>query len=759
MAELLNGPWNKYKTAPQDSQYTQSGPWDKYKTASVDDQQSPSIIQETELGSAEIPGGVRAKLGFASTLEGKKGLLEKEYPGIQFANLPSKDPKEQGEMVVKVPGASRYMRIDDPNFTSADIADFAGDVPSVLGGIGAGLLAAPTGPGAILAAGAGSAAGEVGRKAIGRGIFGIEDKAPLKEDIKDVAQAGLFGMGGQAAGQYVLGPALKYGAKKVGGLFSQGAAEATEQAGKELAGDIPPPGGPSGSGGGGAGVSNVAEIPQFKTEGILQGQTIKNLDDVSKWAKQAPYMGDAGELLSSEHLEGILKRNPDLAQKFPDIYRQLAKSQTEKDIVGLMEQLPNKMKDNLIRLKDSTERNLKGGIDDVVKTTGADLKATRGDIGRKTLEQVGNTYDNVKKEAGPLFERIKNTKFPYQEHVPELRKKLVGYLSEKGDSYEDWAKYINIDQKGKLILAPKNQITNVTGKEYGVIKDLIGKLNNKQVTFSELQAMRANLLNNMDNVNPQNTRKLSVIREALFDHMKDMGDKKLPPGYVKDTFKKWAMNEKYIDDAETLFGGKLKDISQEKVLDRVFRDSNNVRVAKQVLGEKGFNDMAGNYVNQIVQESVDRATGRLQAGALDRALNSKKDVLIEAIGLERTQKLLDTAALMRVMKYVPNPSGTGQAVATNNLFSGKGLMDIATQHPFTTVKDVTSGLLNKRASNAAEAAAEKEIGGLLGTPVNQTKKGLLTRVKEKVINDKTKAGASRIVGGSGGLLRPESNND
>lgn len=205
-AQKTDGPWNDYAPAPS-------------ATA------SPEVVQEMH---PELGFGDRfVAKNFANSPEAMVGYLKKEHPDLEV------QLGADGRPIVRKPGEKQFRVLDPDNaspFSTDVVMDVTDSAYDLLAGFvesaaaaGAGVAAAPTGPGALLAgaaAGAGTGAAlEYGRQGLGK-AFGID------QDI-DHLQAGVAGLTGAAAP--VLfgtgGAAKQVATKAVGDAVKQGAPE------------------------------------------------------------------------------------------------------------------------------------------------------------------------------------------------------------------------------------------------------------------------------------------------------------------------------------------------------------------------------------------------------------------------------------------------------------------------------------------------------------------------------------------------------
>jgi len=138
---------------------------------------------------------------------------------------------ESGEVQFRKGTSGRWTQADPKSLDWGDLADLVGEIPELIGGAGGAIVGAavglPTGPGAVVTAMGGAAAGTAGgnivKQTIGALVPGADVETPLQR-VGGVAQSAAFGAAGEGVGQLVhkgvIKPTLQY-------LFRRGAGTAT----------------------------------------------------------------------------------------------------------------------------------------------------------------------------------------------------------------------------------------------------------------------------------------------------------------------------------------------------------------------------------------------------------------------------------------------------------------------------------------------------------------------------------------------------
>lgn len=645
----------------------------------------------------ELGAGTRAALSFASGDEEKRAYLQKKFPGILLGQV-NRGAKEAQD-VVKLPGESLYRYIDKPGFTMTDIADFAGDIPAVGTGILSGIMAAPSGPGAIPAAMAGAGAGELARKAIGRELIGIPRKQTAGEDAADVAV--VTGTGGLA--QYGLNklPALKEGAKKLFGLIPKGniAKEATEAMVETGAKQVLP---------------EETLFPQKVFEKALSPQSSKELTE--KYGGQAAAKAGLKEYPTSQRLSEVVKNLPDLQYKPLPIHEQMLGDKTSYDILKLRKELPDEIGQALNNYEQLMKQEAQEKLFDVPRAVAGRDPLPKVEAGESLLQTVKGSYEAKKEALGPIFQQFDRTRLPKVEIIPILKDKLVVDLPRLKP-------YLDLDMEtGNLVIRPFTPKMGITETAHSKLNTALQALNSPSLSFREMQNIREYLRQSIDPVNPKSTQILQDTRKSLLDFMDKLMTTYKPKADVKGAFRAYAQNEQYLEQFERIIGGKVDNLDQlllanpERVLDRVFSSVNNAEVSKKLLGDQSFNQVASDYLASMLEKATDK--GVLSSNKFMTQYRKKQDVLKRVLPKEVTSRVESLGDLMRIIPDAASPNTSGTAKASQILGSlakgnprkaGGDLLDLIKQ-----------GVQGKKASFELDAV-------LSNTP---PKKGLLGRMKD-----------------------------
>ena len=226
------------------------------------------------------PGNVRFRVNSARTEQDKLSALR------EFA--PDAMPHGDDNFVYTDPNNGTLILFDETKgglfgsgFTTTDVFDLGREAAQIVGGIGGAIIAAPSGPGAMAAAAAGTIAADTAYDYFAQKILGVEDSRTTTAKISDAAITGGFAFVGEGIGRYALPPVWN-AAKRVFGGGVQKRSEAVYDA--MIRQGITPTAGAV-TGGRGAGIIETAleAAPTAKT--TMKNQIIKVVEETESAVK------------------------------------------------------------------------------------------------------------------------------------------------------------------------------------------------------------------------------------------------------------------------------------------------------------------------------------------------------------------------------------------------------------------------------------------------------------------------------------------
>jgi len=725
----------------------------------------------------ELGGVDRTVLGFASGDKEKAAYLKKKYPKIEIAQMDTGEKNKDGTpktvMVFKQPGEARYQYIDDPSLTWTDAADFVGDVPSAVLGMGAAALAAPTGPGAIAAGAAGAGAGEVARKAIGRGLLGIPNEQSLGEDAMDVGistAAGAVFPAGLTAAKGLLNRGAKVAASEAADIGKQAVKEGAESMAPKAANAAQDLGTAELS------INNPDQLAKYIAGQESRMEAPKTTAELVKALHADQAAGKATSLPSKAELEGALSRLKDLETKPTAMHLAALDSRQAADIAGVRKILPSVEAEALNYHEQKMKAELVDKFRNVVAPLAKRDPLKPAESGETLIEAVKNRYSATKKNLTPEFDKLRDMPSDPVRSLPALQDKIAAaipglakhlkIIAADAGTPEELAEGLASGEI-RAMLAPYKPSMGISKESHKLINEVLADVSTPK-TFKEMQNIRETLRKALDPANPKATRELESLRGAMLEHMADLAAEQNPGVNVRSLFQAYAQNEGRLELAQKLFKGTIgsndasKRPSAEKVLDSVFLNQKTVQMAREAFGDQEVATLAHDLINAQVEAATKQ--GNVSSAQLQKFLRAKMPVLEEAFrGIEPssskaiTQRMRD---LVDVLRTVPdaapvNPSGTAKTSAILGSLA-KGGRGLITGNP-GEVAGAAKGLIGAVGDARASSGAAKQLDEILkGIPPEERGKGLIRKGMEAASEAVQKPAARGLIGSQvSGTVRPE----
>lgn len=484
--------------------------------------------------------------------------------------------------------------------------------------------------------------------------------------------------------------------------------------------------------------------------------TPTSLEDIQQRVKDAKYMGMSSELPSKQLLIDSIQNSP--PSQFPvhqlqieslsdpaarDIYKTFIESGSDEG---------NAMRDYESLQKQEAVSQTKSTIGSIAPQSTVTEDAVNG--GNKLVKAFTDQYKNEQKELAPLFK-----KFDSAAINPIVDRDAI--MSRIGESIPEAQKYIEMTPEGYKLskYSPTMPFTKTT---YGALSDVIDSLNTEDLTIGGLRNLRKNIGTSVNFLsNPAEASEIGSLKKGLMDIIQDNVQKMEPDLQVRDTFKRYAINEENRSAIEKIFGGSISDkagfskqIKPEDVLDHLFGNTVAVKAAKEILGPK-FDEGLANYLASKVAKNTDLAKNGFSSNKFGTFLKSKSPELQEAF-LEKPDTLKKIQSLNDKMRILPdspsvNPSGTAKTttimqklLTLGHYITPEGALSI----PGQVAKGIAGRLENIQQKNlintmlkkgAIESAEAQNLANIAKTTVL----GNMERVAQKT-NQKITSSAKSI---------------
>lgn len=435
------------------------------------------------------------------------------------------------------------------------------------------------------------------------------------------------------------------------------------------------------------------------------------------------------DLPSGQLLRDAVDTLPDLQYKPHNLQYE---SLTDKGLRDYYKTFLEAQGDDAKALRDYEALQKQEGVSKLGKTLDmlAPEKITNADpvsAGNKLADSFVEQYEAEKKELAPAFkqfdEAAKGTSADAGNVILKLQDSGMGIDAEN---------LIKISDDGKFSVDKYSPEMSISKNTHGAISDLV-KVLNKEPSISQLRNVREAMRDRLTLAKgPRDEAQIGSIRKVLMDEMEERVAKGTADQSVRDTFKRYAVNEQKRGILEKILGGSVSDkaafnkaIKPEDVLDKIFSNSNSVAAAKDLLGSK-FDQVTADYLAGKVAGMTDNAKNGFSSQKFSSFLRTKGPELAEAFA-EKPGELKRIRALTDYMRILPdapsvNPSGTAKTLNILQRISTIGkvlnpkqtIIDfgekLAEKSEAARQKSTIQEILKGQSLKAAQMSADESIG-------------------------------------------------
>lgn len=437
------------------------------------------------------------------------------------------------------------------------------------------------------------------------------------------------------------------------------------------------------------------------------------MDTVKKRVAQTE--AKAGELTLPEYkkIEALEKRLPDLENKLLPGQKEMYRSGESRDLIKTYREMPGENPEALRKYELAQKQEGINKLNETIKSVSPDIDYDLTSRGDKLVSHLNDVYDKNKELAGAFFNDLDEIPVPPIEGGNNLAEKISNKLG-----LDKYLETTALDDAPDALQVKKlgayGREMGISPRVHQITNEIIDTVNNKELTIRQLRAIRESLRNEITQGMSQSEKaQIGKIRAAMLDHIEDIASDKMPNS--RGIFKEYAKNESAADQLEKVLGGALddpfsitKNMKPEKVMDKLFSNTNNVKLAKDFLGDN-FNTFKANYLQTL----IDRASpnGVLSGQKLKTLLEKNGPALKEAFGKDyaKLQRIHDLSDFIRLVPDAPtiNPSGTAKSMNAIGLLKSAGA---AAKEPWK----IPGKLMEKGSEIVERRAVTKQAEGLLG---------------------------------------------
>lgn len=491
------------------------------------------------------------------------------------------------------------------------------------------------------------------------------------------------------------------------------------------------------------------------------GQKPTSLQEMEQRVQDAKKYGDLENLTDLPQKSEAMDAHSRLGQlqQFPvtDMQMDSLASQDARNEFKTMLEVPGKNGEILRNYQGAQKKELIDMLDNTIDnqvSPGYNPTTNAVEAGERVAQSFTDQIEKTRSELAPAFEQIKATPLEQVDHLPGV----IDYLTNPEVSPRGNRKIADMfDTSGDSIqLKPYNGKMGIEKTTYDHVKNMVADLKDSPTDFSELQNLREKLTSK---INPLDDSKASVqltqAKAAMMDYMQDQVQKFVPDLKVRDTFKRWAINEENAKMIEKRFGAEIGSNNwrslakggDENILKKIFRDSDSVSAAKSILPKEDFDRMLADHLAIMRNEATDK--GVFSSNKFFSNFRRNQYALGEAFSENAPayQKMKDSLTLMRIFADdIPqNPSGTTktllQALLQGGLDPVKHVANLLEYGKGKFGEAVQAQKINEKLSGISDA--NKKLTSLQGilnrvtTQLNSNAKSIFTAGKGAVLAGST----------------------
>lgn len=349
------------------------------------------------------------------------------------------------------------------------------------------------------------------------------------------------------------------------------------------------------------------------------------------------------------------------------------------------------------------KNELTNKTDEVISKLGSGKVVTdAAKAGEEAVQSFTDNYQNEQKALTPVFNALK--KFD----ISDLHLNDQDLMEKMGEKVPGINRMFKIDTNrsnlGDIVgVKPYDAKWGIDKATYNAVKEVqksMSGLNDETATLHDLLNIRKGLDQHVDVMaQGQAAGEIRALKGVMMDYAQEALDiivkhpeefkipKDIDLGTIRDTFKRYAINEQQREVIEKVFGasvgktefGQISKIKPENILDNIFKNTATVKAAKQILDAPQFDAMLANHLAE--KRALATLDGNFSSAKFGTFLRNNQDSLNEAFqphfdlsnnlskvsavrGPAQLQRLNDLNRLSRILPDAVsvNPSGTAKTI-------------------------------------------------------------------------------------------------
>lgn len=369
--------------------------------------------------------------------------------------------------------------------------------------------------------------------------------------------------------------------------------------------------------------------------------------------------------------------------------------------------------------------------DQAIESLSPGVKPTTDEVqgGLRANEAFTEQYQEEKKALKPMFRALDRI------DLGPLRADIVPLMETLAEKIPSVARMFEYGEDGIVkSVAEFDPKWGLSRAAYNAVKGVFESLEEgaeEPASFQDLVNLRGSMDEHVNVLaQDEGAAQIRGLKGAFMDYLQNLADDHIPDLNLRDTFKRWAINEQNRRIVERAFGASVgaQDLNTmprnaaEDILGKIFRNSETVKAAKRLLPPQKFDELLASHLaivrNKLTKNGVFSSNRflnylRQHAPELQEAFSHRPDIL---------QRLRDLTTISTIIPDSASINPSGSAKTFMGLMKNLSIGDLGIG---VLSPKVLMGIIGKRAfdmlkdAHAEKSAVQQFNAGLMGKAAKQ----------------------------------------
>lgn len=341
--------------------------------------------------------------------------------------------------------------------------------------------------------------------------------------------------------------------------------------------------------------------------------------------------------------------------------------------------------------------------------------------GERAIQSFTDNYNQTQEALKPILEQIKQ----YETVQPFGQQ--AGVIKAMADRVPGISRMFN-QTKNNIEINPYSSAWGIDKNTYNAVDQAVKALD-QPAFIQELMNVRQGLEQNIDVQQGGNAAaQIRQLKAGMMDYIQKQIEKVDPRLPAKDdaarnVLRDWAINEGQREIIENEFGAsvgskefsQMSKVSPEKVLDKIFSNTANVKAAKSIMSPAQFKQMTADYLN--AQRQAMTKDGNFSSNKFYSFLTKRRFAIGEAMSDPKAamqlQRINDLNTTMRNFPDIGAVNNSKTVTGMQMLLNKAGSMgrDLVNGDVGNVISEAKEHILGKMQNNAKRKALDAALQG------------------------------------------------